>query len=35
MRVPLLDLSEQYEALANPIRKRIDEVPPVSALSSA
>jgi dTDP-4-amino-4,6-dideoxygalactose transaminase len=26
MRVPLLDLSEQYEALANPIRKRIDEV---------
>ena len=26
MRVPLLDLSEQYEALANPIRKRIDEI---------
>jgi dTDP-4-amino-4,6-dideoxygalactose transaminase len=26
MRVPLLDLSEQYDALAGPIRKAIDEV---------
>ncbi len=26
MRVPLLDLSEQYRALAGPIRKEIDEV---------
>src|SRR5438105_15447639 len=26
MRVPLLDLSEQYRALATPIRQQIDEV---------
>ena len=26
MRVPLLDLSEQYAALAGPIRAQIDEV---------
>jgi dTDP-4-amino-4,6-dideoxygalactose transaminase len=26
MRVPLLDLSEQYRALAAPIRQQIDEV---------
>ena len=26
MRVPLLDLSEQYQALAGPIRQQIDEV---------
>ena len=26
MRVPLLDLSEQYRALAEPIRAQLDEV---------
>ena len=26
MRVPLLDLSEQYQSLAEPLRQRMDEI---------